>query len=158
MKTKLSVLVVDDDEDDFILLKSYLADIRHYEFNMHWTPDYDQALELMRQNKHDIIFLDYLLGAHTGLKLLHSAIQEGCRKPVIVLTGKGNYKVDLEAMELGAADFIVKSDLNEEKLERSIRYALERYDSLRALKESEEKYRNIFESSRDMIYLTDEEG
>jgi PAS domain S-box-containing protein len=158
MNKNISLLVVDDDEDDFILLKSYLEDLKNYNFSFHWTPAYKDALELMKMNKHDVVVIDYLLGSHTGLELLKVAIEGGCRMPVIVLTGKGSHKIDLEAMELGAADFLVKSEINGEKLERSIRYAIERTENMRALAESEEKYRNIFESSRDMIYITDEEG
>src|SRR6188768_2600250 len=158
MNKNISLLVVDDDEDDFILLKSYLEDLRNYKFSFQWTPAYTDALELMKQNKHDVVVIDYLMGSHTGLELLKAAMEGGCRMPVIVLTGKGSHTIDLEAMELGAADFLVKSEINGEKLERSIRYAIERTENMRALAESEEKYRNIFESSRDMIYITDEAG
>jgi len=158
MNKNISLLVVDDDEDDFILLKSYLEDLRNYKFSFQWTPAYADALDLMKRNKHDVVVIDYLMGSHTGLELLKDAMDGGCRMPVIVLTGKGSHTIDLEAMELGAADFLVKSEINGEKLERSIRYAIERTENMRALAESEEKYRNIFESSRDMIYITDEEG
>jgi PAS domain S-box-containing protein len=158
MKKRISVLVVDDDEDDFILLKSFFGDINNFTFDLFWTPSYDEALRLMVKNNHDVVIIDYLLGGQTGLELLKTAIDGGSKKPVIVLTGQGSYKVDLESMELGAADFLVKSELNGEKLERSIRYALDRYEIFNALKESEEKYRTIFESSRDMIYITNEEG
>lgn len=158
MNKNISLLVVDDDEDDFILLKSYLEDLQNFRFQFEWTPEYRTALELMKQNKHDVVIIDYLMGSHTGLELLKAAVKDGCRMPVIVLTGKGSHKIDVEAMELGAADFLVKPEINGEKLERSIRYAIERAENMRALAESEEKYRNIFESSRDMIYITDQEG
>ncbi|MEO8085903.1 MAG: PAS domain S-box protein [Bacteroidota bacterium] len=158
MKRTISILVVDDDEDDFVLLKSFLEDLDNYEFNLQWTPDYKSALQLMKKNSHDIAIVDYLMGSHTGLELLKTAMDEGCRMPVILLTGKGSHKIDVEAMSLGASDFLVKTEINSEKLERSIRYAIERSENLHALTESEEKYRNIFESSRDMIYVTDEQG
>ncbi len=158
MNKTISLLVVDDDEDDFVLLKSYLEDLKNYQFNLKWTPHYKTALEEMKQNNHDIAIIDYLMGSHNGLELLKNAMDEGCRMPVILLTGKGSHRIDVQAMELGAADFLVKIEINGEKLERSIRYAIERAENLHALKESEEKYRNIFESSRDMIYITDEEG
>ncbi len=158
MKKTISVLVVDDDEDDFILLKSFLEDLKNYDFNLTWTPDYNSALAYMRQNSHNIAIIDYLMGSHTGLDLLKDALNEGCRMPVIFLTGKGSHQIDVEAMELGASDFLVKTEINAEKLERSIRYAIERAENLHALLASEEKYRNIFESSRDMIYITDEDG
>ena len=92
MKKNISLLVVDDDEDDFILLKSYLEDLKNYHFSFQWTPDYNSALEHMRQNKHDVVVIDYLMGSHTGLELLKAAVQAGCRMPVIVLTGQCSHK------------------------------------------------------------------
>src|SRR5688500_4291699 len=85
MNKNISLLVVDDDEDDFILLKSYLEDLRNYNFSFQWTPDYKAALDLMRHNKHDVVVIDYLMGSHTGLELLKAAMESGCRMPVIVL-------------------------------------------------------------------------
>ncbi len=158
MMKKIKILVVDDDEDDYVLLKSYFNEIATYDIELAWTPKYNNALSEMVTNKYDLYFIDYLMGQHTGLELLESAISGGCTKPTIILTGKGSYKIDVKAMELGASDFMVKAEVNTEKLERSIRYTLERSDSLRALTESENKYRTIFESSRDMIYITDENG
>ena len=155
MMKKIKILVVDDDEDDYVLLKSYFNEIATYDIELAWTPKYNNALSEMVTNKYDLYFIDYLMGQHTGLELLESAISGGCTKPTIILTGKGSYKIDVKAMELGASDFMVKAEVNTEKLERSIRYTLERSDSLRALTESENKYRTIFESSRDMVYITD---
>src|SRR5437773_1373840 len=99
MKKHLTVLVVDDDEDDFILLKSFFEDIKNFDSTLTWTPLYSDALELMKQNNHDVMIIDYLLGGHTGLELLKNAIEGGCKRPVIVLTGKGSHKIDLESME-----------------------------------------------------------
>ena len=66
--------------------------------------------------------------------------------------------MDLEAMEAGASDYLLKSAIDPEKLERSIRYTLNRNNTLQALKASESRYRNIFDRSRDMIYVTDSKG
>ena len=61
----------------------------------------------------------------------------------------------MHAMDAGAEDYLLKSELNTEKLERSIRYAMGRYDSVKALKVNEQKYRNIFEKSTDAVFVTD---
>jgi PAS domain S-box-containing protein len=62
----------------------------------------------------------------------------------------------MEAMQLGAVDYLVKTELTVEKMERCIRYTLERIDNLRALKANERKYRSIFEKSKDLVFLTDD--
>jgi PAS domain S-box-containing protein len=59
-------------------------------------------------------------------------------------------------MEAGATDYLVKSELATDKLERSIRYAIDRSNSLKSLRESEKKYRAIFEKSKDAVFIADE--
>ncbi len=157
-KPQVKILLVDDDEDDFLLTKEYLADIKDKNFILTWAPNFDKGLEEIKRDGHDILIFDFLLGGRNGIDLLISAKQLGCEAPIILLTGRGDLKTDMEAMRLGAADYLVKSELDTEKLDRSIRYAMERAAASKALKISEEKYRSIFEKSRDMIYITDEKG
>ena len=78
-----------------------------------------------------------------------------CDSPIVLLTGKGNKAIDIKAMQSGATDYLVKSDLNAEKLERCIRYSLDRAESLRELKARENKYRNLFKGSRDAVFIAD---
>jgi PAS domain S-box-containing protein len=157
-RKKIRLLLVDDDEDDFLLTSDYLKEIPDKDFDVTWIPDFDKAVEEIRRNRHDILIFDFLLGANNGIDLLIKTKALGSEAPVILLTGRGDLKTDMEAMRLGAADYLVKSELDTEKLDRSIRYALERAAANHALKLSEEKYRSIFEKSRDMIYITNEKG
>jgi signal transduction histidine kinase len=66
---------------------------------------------------------------------------EGCTAPMILLTGYGDRKVDVRAMEDGAADYIEKSQLTSGLLERSTRYAIERAKHLASLRRSEKHLR-----------------
>ena len=157
-KPIVRVLFVDDDEDDYVLFSQYLDDIQDRKFNIKWAPTYDKGRDEIRNNEYDILFFDYLLGVRNGIDLLIFTKEIGVNTPVILLTGKGDLKTDMNAMRLGAADYLVKSELDTEKLDRSIRYTLERSQALRALQESEEKYRNVFERSHDMIYITEADG
>lgn len=154
----IKVLLVDDDEEDFILTSDYLDEIPNKKFLIEWSPGYKNALEKIREQKHDVYIVDYLLGAYTGIDLLKEAARLNIESPFIVLTGQGDHAVDIMAMEWGAADYLVKGEMDANKLERSIRYASEKVRSLKAIKASEAKFRNIFERSRDMIYITDAEG
>jgi PAS domain S-box-containing protein len=153
-KLTTRILIVEDDEDDFLIIEGCIKDIPDKNFRIDWCYDYNEALERIVQSAYDIYFIDYLLGERTGLELLKEAIAAGCEDPLVLLTGIGNREVDIQAMTIGAVDFLVKSDINSEKLERCIRYALDRSASLRALRLNERKFRNIFERSKDAVFLT----
>lgn len=138
----LRVLLVDDDEDEYILTKTLLADrsylstdIQQVGFALDWVSSYQSALESFRKEMHDVYLVDYHLGDKNGLELLKKAIRRGCKKPIIILTGQGNYEVDVAAMQAGAADYLVKGQIDSQLLERSIRYAVERTQLINILNE-----------------------
>ncbi len=149
------VLIVEDDEDDYLLIEACIKDIPDKKFLIDWCYNYEEALKRIADSGYDIYFIDYLLGEKTGLELLRDAVALGCEDPLVLLTGIGNRDVDIQAMTIGAVDFLIKSEINTEKLERCIRYALERSTHIRALKANERKFRNIFERSKDAVFLAD---
>jgi signal transduction histidine kinase len=122
----IHVLLVDDDEDEYVLVRSLAAKAEPRRFELAWTPSYDDALERIGRRAHDVYLVDYRLGARSGLELLAAATAGGCEEPVIVLTGQKDPDLDLEVLQAGAADFIAKHELSAPLLERSIRYAVER--------------------------------
>ncbi len=152
----IKILIVDDDEDDFFIISEYIRNIPGHNIITEWSFHYKHALDHMCEGRYDLYFVDYRLGERTGLDLLKEAIENNCKEPVVLLTGRGNQKIDMQAMEIGAVDYLIKSELSVEKLERCIRYALERAKSMKALKQNEKKFRNIFEKSKDAVFLTDE--
>jgi PAS domain S-box-containing protein len=151
----IKILIVDDDQDDFIITSEYIKHIPATSFVIDWCHKYQEALDHMMNRHYDIYFVDYRLGAKSGVDLLKEALDNNCEEPIILLTGKGNYNVDIEAMQLGAVDYLIKTELSIEKMERSIRYALERAATMKALKANERKYRSIFEKSQDIVFITD---
>ncbi len=155
--TPVRILIVDDDQDDFIITSEYVRHIPGANYKIDWCPRYKDALAHMINRNYELYFVDYLLGAKSGVDLLKEALENNCEEPIILLTGKGNYHVDIEAMQLGAVDYLIKTELSIEKMERSIRYALERSATLKALKANERKYRGIFEKSKDIVFITNEQ-
>ncbi|TYO98900.1 diguanylate cyclase (GGDEF)-like protein [Geothermobacter ehrlichii] len=129
----LSILIIDDDEDDVLIARDLLGDIVGTSYRVDWSYDYQEALGKLLSNEADACLLDYRLGSRTGLELLREAVAGGCEIPIIFLTGQSDREIDLEAMEAGASDYLVKSQLNAPLLERSIRYAIERARSERRL-------------------------
>jgi PAS domain S-box-containing protein len=156
MKTPVKILVVDDDEDDFFIIKEYIKNIKDQEFIVDWCGKYKDAAGKICEGGYHLYFIDYLLGAKNGLDLIRESMANNCEEPFILLTGNGNRIIDLKAMEYGAVDYLVKTDLSTEKLERCIRYSLERALSLKALRNNERKFRNIFERSKDTVFIASE--
>lgn len=145
--------MIEDDEDDVLLAKEYLSDSENFKFELEWIAETDKAREKMIENGHDVILVDYRLGSETGLDLIRYAQENGVLTPCILLTGQGDLKVDIDASRYGAADYLVKTDLDASLLERSIRYALTQSKVIRELDEKEKKYRSLFERSIDPIFL-----
>ena len=151
----LRILIVEDDEDDFLIINDYIKHLRFWQCEVKWIFRYAEAVEELINNEYTICFSDYRLGSKNGIDLIKDIQLQNCNTPVILLTGKGNYEIDSEATKAGAFDYLIKSELDEDKLERTIRYTLERVSNLQKLKESEHKYRGIFEKSKDIIFISD---
>ena len=152
---EIRIAVIDDDEDDFFIISEYIHAINKNQFKIDWYNDYATAIEKIRNKDYHLFFVDYFLGSKTGLDFLKEAIALKNDRPIILLTGFGSKDIDIKAMQSGATDYLVKSELNSEKLERCIRYALERYAFLKELKSRENKYRNLFEGSKDAVFISD---
>ena len=98
------ILLVEDDEDDYIIVRDLLAETRGERFSLDWAKTFEGGLEQMRDGLHDVCLVDYRLGARNGVELLREAMEEGCPAPIILLTGLRDRELDLRAMEAGAAD------------------------------------------------------
>jgi two-component system, LuxR family, sensor kinase FixL len=152
------ILLIDDEESFFILARRMLAKVPGKKFVADWAANYEEGLAALRENRHDACLLDYRLGLRTGLELLREATAQGIQTPIIILTGLDDPKVDLEATELGAADFLIKDQLSPVILERVIRYSVQQAEALKALQKSNERFRLLFERSLDAILISDDGG
>ncbi len=157
-KNSLNLLIVEDDEDDFLLTRDLLAEIHTFDFKTHWAASYPAAKKAIAENDFDVCLVDYQLGEHTGLEFLREASAEGFRAPLILLTGQTDHAIDLEAMNAGAADYLVKGKTEPALLERAIRYALERRRSQNALEEAARRERAMVENALNLICTVDAEG
>jgi diguanylate cyclase (GGDEF)-like protein/PAS domain S-box-containing protein len=154
----IRVLLVDDDEDDYVITRDLLAEVREVHYEMEWVSTCQSALDFIVQKKYDVCLFDYCLGEGNGLWLLREVIGRGYRVPVIMLTGQGDHGIDLEALKAGAADYLVKGDLQSSLLEHAIRYALERKRMDDELFQEKERAIVTLESIGDSVITTDLHG
>lgn len=121
---EIRVLLVDDDQGDFEMIRVMLAQSAAGEFRVDWVATFEEAQDAFEQNEHDVYFLDYFLEDRSGLGLLKEAEQRGVSAPIIMLTGRGSGVVEMEAMEAGATDYLVKGTFGPEELGQAVREAL----------------------------------
>ncbi|MGQ9426824.1 response regulator [Gilvimarinus sp. F26214L] len=142
----IKLLLIEDDEDDYVLTRDLLDEIAKGQYSLEWAPNAALARDALQRNEHDVCLLDYRLGQDDGLILLEEAPRLGFSAPIIMLTGQDDTALDLNALRAGAVDYLVKSQLNGARLARAIRYAVarrevetERLERLRAEAESRSK-------------------
>ncbi|HEY3853165.1 MAG TPA: response regulator [Verrucomicrobiae bacterium] len=158
MNTTLRVLLVDDEEASFFFLKRLLSRVPQKSFTTDWASTYDAGMTALNENRHDVCLLDHRLGPRTGLDLLREAGAQNIQIPIIILTSSDDPKVDLQAAELGAADFVPKDRMEPVMLERVIRYSVQHAATLKALQKSHERFRLLFERSMDAILISNDQG
>lgn len=133
MLKETKILMIDDDEEDFMIVRDIINEINHHKYTIDWASSYEEGLKLISEKQHDIYLVDYRIGALTGLELIKKAIEIGCDAPLIIQTGQNDLEIDTKVMKAGAADFLVKGTLSAESLERSIRYSISNHKQLKEI-------------------------
>src|SRR5262245_32313739 len=104
----LRVVLIDDDEDYFVIVRDLLAEAQGFHIELKWFDSYESGLAAISQNYTDVFIVDYRLGAHNGLDLLNEASARKLNSPFILLTGQGDQEIAVEAMKAGAVDYLIK--------------------------------------------------
>ena len=154
----IRVLLIDDDEAAMLLTNAILDQIPESSFELDWVGTFEEGRQALAKNEHDVYLVDYLLDKDSGIELVKEARAVQNRAPMILLTGKGRYEVDVEAMEAGVSDYLEKGNVNPDTMERSIRYAMERVRAEAALRDSEERHRSMFDHLPVGLYRTTVDG
>jgi PAS domain S-box-containing protein len=156
-KENIHILYVDDDEDDFLLLRMQMAKLTSRNYIVERAASFEEALEKYTGN-YDIVLLDYRLGKEDGLELLRIIKERRRFLPVIMLTGMEDSAVDSEALKFGASDYLVKGAFKPHELERAIRYAITAALSLQDLEVNSNRFRMLFQKSADPIIIINKKG
>ena len=155
------LLVIDDDE---ILLRRIRKRLERLGYQVTGAVNGQQGLELARLREFDLIMVDQLMPVMGGLEMIRCLQGHDHHPPIIMVTGAGDETVAVEAMKLGASDYIVKDSAGVylEMFPVVIDQALSRrrllLDKLRveaALRASEEQYRLLFTRMSDGFALLD---
>lgn len=133
---KRKILLIDDDRLQFRLTEAHLRNFQPEQYQLDWASTYEEGLDKLLHGVYGACLLDYQLGERDGLQLIREAVEKGCTTPIVFLTAETAHRVDIEAMNAGALDYLVKGEITPRSIERSLRYALklgETLDQLRRL-------------------------
>jgi FixJ family two-component response regulator len=145
------VLLVDDDVTFSKLIQVILKRYQQRSFVVIWKDSVEGALAEIAQNQQiDVVITDYYFPTSNGLEFCLQLDQMGRYIPIIFLTGFRDFKLAVEAMKLGVEDFLLKDDLNETYLPRTILSILDRVH-LRKQKQAVEKRLALAESRAQAI-------
>ena len=159
--TETSILFVDDEE---IIRKSFSRDLQVEHFAVSTVANGSEAIAALEKGQYDLVITDLMMPGIDGFDVLKSAKKLAPLTSVIILTGYGDMQSAIDALRLGADDFIRKPCEMEElffRIQRCLEkrnLLLERNLSVEVLRESEERYRSILNASPDVIVITDLEG
>ena len=128
---QIRILFINAAQKDYARFCHMLTAISNSRYRLTWCSDINHAMEAMLSQLHDIILLDY--SPSDGQRLLASATHQGCKAPIIVMTDQMDTELDHAAIKAGAADYLVKGQIDMHALERAIRYALDRKEGERKL-------------------------
>ncbi len=163
VRAPLRVLVVEDDPEDALIFTRYARACPDFRVTVHHVQTCEQAEERLLAEQYDVIFLDLNLGSGlTAPEVVARLVGSSSGLPVVVLTGVAEAGTAVEMLKQGVTDYLLKDGFDVEVLRRTLRYAMEqgrlaseRSEAQRALQDSEERFRAVLDSVRDVAYKID---
>lgn len=140
-KRPLSVLLIEDNPDHQSILREILESNDRYAIKLSMALTGPQGLEMIKKDRFDLALVDYKIPGFDGLELLKSVADRNIETPIIMITGAGDEKIAVEAMKVGAYDYVVKDTLFTNSLNLVINRSLERYREKRERERLEKQLR-----------------
>ncbi|MEQ9619354.1 MAG: response regulator [Deltaproteobacteria bacterium] len=161
----LRILLIEDNESYSKLVQKKLAASNEIKFETKCADTLSGGIEFLEEADTDVVLLDLMLPDSEGLNTFIKIHDHSPHMPVIVLTAVSDEEQAVRALQLGAQDYLIKADLDNNQLARSIRYAFERQretnerrQAEQALAQEKERLAVTLSSIGDGVIATDTEG
>lgn len=151
---KISILLIEDNPGDALILKTYLQDspdAGSSGFDIVNATTLAGALEMLSAREFEVVLLDLTLPDSEGIDTLFSVRTAVPEVPIVVLTGVCDEGFGLRAVQAGAQDYLIKGQFDGKLLVKSIRYSTERHGLLMELEKTRKKEAEISESRYQAI-------
>src|SRR5215469_16290189 len=155
---RLNILLIEHDPGFTRTIGEMLGQARELSADVSSAPGLQEGFSAINRQHFDVVVLDVAVPDGAGLATIALLKAEAPRVPIIVAGDLDNETVAVEAVQAGAQDYLVKSQLTPGWLERSILNAIERHRLDMALLAAEEKYHGIFDHLVEGIFRTSPEG
>jgi signal transduction histidine kinase/CheY-like chemotaxis protein len=142
----INVLLLEDNSDDTILIRRLLSKSVHSSFHLTAVDTLSEGVKQATQEPVDVILLDLHLIDSQGIETLIRARKDIPNVPIVVLTGMNDETIGIEAVQLGAQDYLIKGEADSHMLVRAMRYAIER-------KQAEKELRNHYDQLEELVEL-----
>ncbi len=155
---KISLLIIHSSDSEALVLGELIQLNKNIEYDIYHVSNLKEAYGLLDETFIDIILVDLLLEDSIGIQTFNQLYTRYPDIPFIVLTDINNDIIGKNAVNKGAQDYLIKSELNKNTLNRVIGHSIERKKFEKQLRKSEEKYKELFIRSKDAIYMSTVEG
>jgi diguanylate cyclase (GGDEF)-like protein/PAS domain S-box-containing protein len=143
LPAKLRILMIDDDEDDWFITSELADEMPSLKADLSWARSSVEALTILERVQFDILLVDYLLDGMTGVELLKK-LKKTKDVPIVLLTGQGSAELEHQAIQHGAADYLIKGQFNAEQFQRCLIYSIDRHKA--------NQYLYLFKRALDTSY------
>ena len=126
MESATKILFIDREYGEYLLIADILSQIRHVNYELVWWNQLETALPQILSNAYDVVLLDFFWGELSVRDLLNAAKVQANATPIVVMTDEMELEVDRDVIRAGAADYLIKGQISNQLLERTLRYAIER--------------------------------
>ena len=139
----ISVLLIEDNPGDARLIREQLREATEETFELAVASSLQEGVNTLHNRDFDVLLLDLSLPDSFGLDTIQAARSQIIEVPIVVLTGLDDKDLGLQAVQMGAQDYLLKNDSHPKLLGRTIRYAIERHRIETQLRQSQEEYRSL---------------